>query len=760
MMERFVIFIFHLLHESRLKPVMPIAMLAVTVFFASQLPQLKFNYDIERFFSTQDSEVVLYDEFKDHFGNENDHLLIGIESKSGLFNPVFLNQLDQLTKKLQSIEKIEGVVSPTNLKQYVKMPIGGFHRIPLIHVGSPDKYALDSIKIYNNQRYTSGLFSIENNSIALVVELKEGLSHIQNEAVLQAIRSLLENPEYTFNYHLAGRIYTQHYYIQTMKNEMLLFSILGLLLFCISLYLVFRRWFYVFIPLVVICVSLVWILGFLAWIDQGIDLMLTVLPTLIFILSTSVSIHYLNKYNFFFNLSNNHYRSVKQAFIKTSTPNLLISITTATGLASMYFIPVLTVQDFGLLAALGVLLALINGLVLIPRLLLWSPSPALVKEADSSLNRIGLVLVVWITGKNSNRILLVFAVFLVLGAGGISLLNIDNQFLDDLNEESKVKQDLLFFEREFSGIRPFEIVVRSGSAGVKLLTLESINTLTRLQDYLSEHYNLGMIQSPIVMLKSFNQAIHGGQSQYYTIPDNPTDFNQLMRQVRRYHLLDQFPEIINAEGGVARISGRMVDSGRRYYENKNIGLNQFLQDQDLKFEVQLTGVAYLIDQANAKVTAAFTVGLSFVLLICLLIIGWQARSLRLTMLALLVNLVPLLFAGALMGVMGIPLKISTALIFTLVLGIAVDDTIHFLHRYLEYKAKFSGRLAIKLSVRSMIQPVFYTSVVLFAGFIIFSLSSFESIRILGWLTGLSLLVAMLADILLLPLLILKTQSER
>jgi hypothetical protein len=119
-----------------------------------------------------------------------------------------------------------------------------------------------------------------------------------------------------------------------------------------------------------------------------------------------------------------------------------------------------------------------------------------------------------------------------------------------------------------------------------------------------------------------------------------------------------------------------------------------------------------------------------------------------------------LFAGALMGIMGIPLKISTALIFTLVLGISVDDTIHFLHRYLEFRAKYPCQLAVKLSIRAMLNPIFYTSIVLFIGFIVFSLSSFESIRVLGWITGLSLLVAMLADIILLPLLILRTEREK
>jgi hypothetical protein len=303
------------------------------------------------------------------------------------------------------------------------------------------------------------------------------------------------------------------------------------------------------------------------------------------------------------------------------------------------------------------------------------------------------------------------------------------------------------------------MIVQSASEGETLLTFENIQQLADLEQFLQTNYGLGMIQSPITLLKTLNQSVHGGHQRYYAIPDQPRAFDDLMTQVKRYHLLEPYNHIIGAAGHTVSVSGRVLDAGRRYYETKNELFRAYLKEQEVDLDVQLTGVAYLIDNANAQVTVAFTMGLGVVLFICLIIIGLQTASIRMTLLALIVNLVPLLFAAAWMGTMGIPLKISTALLFTLVLGISVDDTIHFLHRYLDFRTIYPNKVAIKLTIRTMIQPVFFTSTVLFAGFMIFSLSSFESIRVLGWVTGLSILMAMLTDIMLLPLLLLKTENR-
>ena len=277
--------------------------------------------------------------------------------------------------------------------------------------------------------------------------------------------------------------------------------------------------------------------------------------------------------------------------------------------------------------------------------------------------------------------------------------------------------------------------------------------LDSLEQFIVDTYELGMVQSPVVLLKMLNRSIHGGIQTFFTIPKNKNDFRRLILEANRQHLFDRIENVYNREEDIARISGRIFDEGRIYYDKKNERLNTFLHDINPAFSADLTGVGYLIDNANTHVTRSFMIGLGVVLSIVILIISAQTKSIRLTAVALVVNLVPLLVTGALIGFMDISLKISTALIFTIVLGISVDDTIHFLNKYLQFRRHYPAKTAIKFSLQQMTKPILFTSVILFSGFMIFSLSSFESIQILGWLTGISLIVAMLADFLLLPVIL-------
>ncbi|MEO9806076.1 MAG: MMPL family transporter [Reichenbachiella sp.] len=759
-LENWVNGLYNISQKSEWNKVTLFMVAALTIFFSLELVKLRFNYDIEGFFSENDPEVALYDEFKSTFGNENNALLIGVESENGVFNHGFLTRIDTLTRLFLELEEIEKVVSPTNLKEFVKMPIGGFHSRTLIHLNRPELYLTDSAKISTLGRY-NGLFSQNSSSITMILGIKDGLTRTENERLIRKVNELLNLPLVDIsNYHLAGRVQTQHYYIKTMKREMLVFSTLAILLFCGAIWTIFKQVYYVFIPLSIILIVTVWIFGTIAYLDVEVDLMMTILPTLIFVLSTSVSIHFLTKFHKIFSVTKDKSYAIKQAFIKTGIPNFLISVTTATGLASLCFIPIVSIQKFGLLSAGGIALSFILNLVLIPTLVKFLPiGSSASKTGRNWMHRISLFFIACMYTQAKKRIVLLYSVIGVIGLVGVSLIDINNYFLDDLSEKSQLKQDLLFFEREFSGIRPFEIVIKSGDEKTGILDHNNVLMLDTLEQLVSANYDLGLVRSPVVLLKTLNQSVNGGKSKFYKIPSDKRKYDKLIGQARRYHLFEKAKDVLGIDGKTARISGRIGDRGRLYYQSKNTELRETLSNQT-DLNASLTGVAYLIDNANAKVTRSFVMGLGVVFGVVIVVILCYTGSVRLTIIALVVNLIPLIVCGAIMGFFGISLKISTALIFTIVLGISVDDTIHFSHHYLSLLDKYTSKTALKLSIFNMTRPILFTSIVLFFGFMIFSLSSFESIQVLGWMTGLALIVAMLTDLLLLPVLLRWTPELR
>lgn len=737
------------LHTGRFPSVYVGIVMVVTALLIPVLFQLKFNYNIENLFSNDDPEVVVYQQFKADFGNENNVLLIGIQSPLGIFEMDFLTEIESLTRELKALNGVSKVISPTNAKDYVLAPVSGMVSIPLIHLRDSTRMKSDENKIYTSKKWVGSLFSKDKQRVSILLGLGEDLLHQQNENLLVQIKTLLSHHDFVGT-HLAGRIHTQHYYIQTMKKEMGLFAGLSLLLFCGSIYLVFRNVRFITIPMVVIVVALIWLFGAMSLMNIQLEIMITMLPTLVIVLGTSVSIHYLSKYQWFLSEGCDGKSAVRKAFEITTVPNLLIASTTAVGFASLYFIPIHSIQLFGLLAALGMMLVLGLGLILIPFLLNLACEQDLKPKANKAFFVTLPSLIFGLVVRHRLAMILAFIVLVGGSLFGIVQIKINNFFLDDLDPKSQLKSDLVFFENHFSGIRPFELVVshKNGS----LLSHQSMLKMEKLTTYLQDNYSLGMEQSPVMAMKSLNQARHGNDGAHYIIPKQEKAYQRLLKLSAKYHVLERLHVIDKAQKSI-RISGRIPDLGSAIYHEKSDALKIMIASLDFDGDIQMTGAAYLMDKANTNITKNFMLGILLATIIITLMISTFTTSLKVTVVALVVNAIPLIFIGGVMGMFDITLKVSTALLFTIVLGIAVDDTIHFLHTYLNFKKKHDVVTSVKSTLVEMTRPILYTTTVLFVGFLIFGLSSFTGIKMLGLLTGAALLIAMLTDLLLLPILI-------
>ena len=719
-----------------------------TIFWATFLPSLKFNYNIENFFSSEDKEVAFYYAHRDTFENENDFVLVGLKNHHGIFKKDFLEKTDSLSKELNRINRIDKVVSPSNLSEAIKTPFGGI-KIPIVHINEPETYRSDKKKIYESDLYVNSFFSPDTLSISILIRKESNLPREVNDSLLFAINNLVNAFDFD-EFHIAGRIQTQHYYVSNMKNQMGTFALLAIILFLISLFIIFRNVRYVILSFITVVVSLIWIFGIIGWLGISIDLMLTLLPALVFIISTSSSIHLITRFKNEYLINVSKQDALKKAVQETGIPNFLNALTTAIGFGSLIFIPVVPIQQFGLLVALGIILSFLVHLFLIPAALRFMPLKARIYHSDSVKKGEHIFL---FPLKRPAITIGISTTIIVISIVSALMIQINNHFLDDLHPKSSIKKDLDFFDDNFSGIRPFEMNIQSKDSS-SILSYAALMELDTIEHYLKSNYEAGFLFSPLTIIKSINKSIHGGNKEQYRLPNSQQELDEIIELANKKRIWKRFLPVINNDFSVGRITGRTKDVGSLTFGKRNENLEQFLKKNTKQLHIKITGAAHLMDNANKQIASNLAKGMLIAILVATLIIGFFTTSWKLALLSLLPNLLPLLMVLGFMGAVGIPLKVSTSLIFTIVYGIAVDDTIHFLNSYRLNKRKYNNHQnAIRGTLAAMWKPMLYTSAVLLSGFMIFTLSEFSSITLLGYLVSGSLIVALLADLILLPILL-------
>ena len=365
--------------------------------------------------------------------------------------------------------------------------------------------------------------------------------------------------------------------------------------------------------------------------------------------------------------------------------------------------------------------------------------------------------------RNPKKIILVTALISCFALWGMVKIDINNNFLDDLNDNSALKEDLNFFEQNFSGIRPFEMGIDLVDTSGNILDKNVLVEIEKVENYLKVEYGIGFILSPITIVKSINMALNGGKNDFYKLPESDSQMNKINRLINRYKNRRGVPVLLSNDQLHGRIAGKMKDLGSKKVGHLNDDLNDFISNNIdhslLKFE--LTGAAELMDSSNSRIASYLIVGLGFAFLVIALVIGLIFRSGKVAIISLLPNFLPLLMIAGIMGIFNIELKVATALIFTIALGIAIDDTIHLLSRYKTEMTKTTSSMrALKTAYLSTGKAIILTSIILSSGFVVFTMSEFYSTFYIGLLVSITLLIALTSNLVILPLLISKFYKKK
>ena len=738
-----------------------------TLFFGYfAVTNLRFDFNLRNFYPLNNPETDFFYQYTKEFGWDDDYVLIGLETKSEtVFNSKFLKDVDSLAKIIRKHPKVVGLASPTELEVFRYIPyMNVVSNSPLLHFREGESLENDEKIVYSRKELIGNLFSEDKKSVAIIIKQVENMDYEQCDSFVKSLEAYVQPFANFKKVHFAGKCFGQTTFVNLTKTEILLFVILSILVNVIFLYFTYRKPWGIWMPMLVVGVTVIWTLGFMMMLNLTLDFISNIIPTIILIIGISNVIHFLTHFLMESEAGLDKIAAIKASIKKIGTATVFTSLTTIIGFLSLLFSNVMPLVNLGLYASLGLVFAFLITYTLFPAILvLYTPKTNSVKKSADDIIQKMLEPMFNFVMRHKKSVLIISTIVTVFGIWGSSKLIVNQHLLEDISERHPQIQSSRFFENKLSGARQFEMQVELKDKSKSILDLEVLRKLDKIEKYLSETYGAGSLFSPVSMYKEANRVQHSGQNTYYKLPETESEFKKANSLVEKY-LGKNYPKVVSKDLGKGRFSGKMGDLGSHEIFKRNEKLYQFMaaESLDKDFSIQITGSAHLMELNNFNIANNVFYGIIFSCLIIAFIIGFMLRSFKMAIIGMIVNVIPILFVGALMGFAGVNIKISTSILFIISFGIAVDDTIHFMSSFKFDRKKYPNDIksALLASYTSTGKAIIVTSLILTGGFSTLIFSSFGGTLHIGIFTSICLFVALLCDLMLLPVLLYYTSSKK
>jgi len=752
-------------HILRDRVVILIVIGILTLFMGYKAREVVLSYDMVRMLPASDPTTIVYENFKKQFGEDGTVMFIGIQDKN-LFTLDKFNDWFDLSNKIRKINGVEEVLSNTRLYKLQKNDsIKKFEFKPICPVKPKNQQELDSLKneIYSLPLYDNLIFNRKTGATIMMVTInKNEINSKRRVALIHDIKATADSfgIKYHTGVHYSGLPYIRTITSKKVENELKLFVLLALLVAAIFLYIFFRSYKAVLFPMIIIVISVIWALGMIVLFGYKITILTGIIPPLIIVIGVENCIFLLNKYHYEFRLHQNKAKSLSRVIERIGKANLLTNAATATGFAAFVITNNKLLVEFGAIASLNIMVVYLLSLTLVPIFFSYLKHPQTkdTRHMEASVAKVIIdKAVIWVNTRR-NTIYLLTGIFMLIAVVGVVRLHTSGRIVDDIPKRDALYQDLLFFEKNFNGIMPLEITVDTKrKKGV--LTLATLKRIDRLQDTLATYPELSKALSIVEVIKTAKQAFYNGDPGYYSLPSSSelTFMGSYIPDLKskKKNLLKNF---IDSNYRVTRISVQMANIGTKDIDRIQKSLKPKVDSifNTAKYNVIITGTSVVFLKGTNFLIRNLWESILLAVIVIAMLLAFLFTSWRMILISLVPNLIPQLMTAALMGFTGIPIKPSTILIFSIALGISVDNSIQYLSRYRLQLKHSHGDIpssvisALKETGYSMI----YSSTVLFFGFGIFVLSSFGGTQALGFLISFTLLVAGLLNMFILPSLLL------
>jgi predicted RND superfamily exporter protein len=742
-----------------------------TAFLTTQIKHIKFSYTEANLLPENHEANIDYNQFLDIFGEEGNLIILAVKD-STLFTPEKFNAWNQLTKKIDSAEEVEFSVSIADVKELkVDRKNRKFILEPLLNKTPTNQKEVSDIRkqlFENLPFYDNLLYNKETGTVQTAIYINKEIVNtpIRRDFIFNVLIPTIEKFEKDNNLQVrvSGMPYIRTLNSQNIQDEILLFVVGALLITAIIFFFFFRSYRATFITLLVVMVGVTWAFGFIGLFGYEITVLTALIPPLIIVIGVPNAVFLINKYQQEVKKHGNQAKSLQRVISKIGNATLMTNITTASGFATFVFTKSQLLKEFGIIASINIVGIFILALLIIPIIYSFMPLPK--KKHLNHLEKKWIDNVVnWMEEMvRHNRIAIYIStvVIIVFGIIGIYQIRVSGSLIEDMPKGRQFYKDIKFFEDEFGGIMPLEIFIdtKKEKGVMKLSTLKKM-----------EKVNKAIVQFPELskpisitnLVKYSKQAYYLGNPKYYQLPTTQEQsyiFAYTKNSNSNSNMLTNF---VDSTGRYARITTFMKDIGTDKMTIIQDRLNAVIAKEfpSNKYEVHLTGKALVFLKGTNYLINNLIISLSLAILLIALFMAWMFRSYQMILISLIPNMLPLLITAGLMGFIGIPIKPSTILVFSIAFGISVDDTIHFLAKYRQELQANNWR--IKKSVYSALREtgvsMFYTSIVLFFGFLVFTVSSFGGTIALGGLVSVTLLFAMVSNLLLLPSLLLSFEKK-
>ncbi|MAZ73594.1 MAG: transporter [Flavobacteriaceae bacterium] len=748
-----------------------IVIAAITVFMVTQWQYMRFTYT-EANLLPDDHEVnVEYNTFLDKFGEEGNLIIMGVKDAT-LFTPKNFKAWTALSKKLKTYEAVDLTLSVGDLQKLQKIRDSAtFALVPFIQDSILSEEILKEYRyeLFNKLPFYKGLvYSPNKQGVRTAIYLKKDIVNtpLRRDFIVKDLIPAIETFEEDtgITVHTSGMPYIRTLNSQNIIDEIGMFIGAALLVTSLIFFFFFRSFRATFISMITVIIGVIWAFGILGLLKYEITVLTALIPPLIIVIGIPNCIFLINKYQQEIKLHGNQAKSLQRVIAKVGNATLMTNVTTASGFATFILTNSKLLSEFGIVASINIVCIFLLSLFIIPIVYSYMSVPKTKHLKHLNKRWIGSF-VDWMERMVREHRIAIFVASILLLCGsiiGMFQINISGSIIEDMPKGEAFFEDIKFFEEEYEGIMPLEILVdtKRKKGVMKLATLKRMD---ELQEYLEEIPEFSKPLSVVDLVKYSKQAYYNGNPEYYQLPNSQERtfiLSYAKNSAKNTNLLSSY---VDTTGQYARITVFMKDTKTERYdrleEDVKAKIDKIFPGD--RYEVTVTGKALVFQKGTKYLVTNLVISLSLAILLIALFMAWMFRSVKMILVSLLPNLLPLIITAGLMGFLGVPIKPSTILVFSIAFGISVDDTIHFLAKYRQeliannWKIKKSVYAALRETGVSM----FYTSIVLFFGFSVFTISSFGGTVALGALVSITLVFAMLANLLLLPALLLSLEKE-
>ena len=743
--------------------------ITITVLLAMQWKNIHFTQTEANMLPDDNIVNIEYNAFLNKFGEEGNLVVIGVKDKT-FFTPKAYAAWAKLMNSLKNDPNVDLIISINDLKKLEKNEsLEKFELVPFVDSNkTTDKAYLEKIKqeLFNDLPFYEGLlFNKKSGTIrsAIYLEKKIVNTPARKDFILKKLVPAIEKfeAETKIDLRVSGMPYIRTLNAQTIIGEISIFIGASLLVTSLLFFFFFRSFRATLISIIIVIIGVMWSFGFLGLLNYEITVLTALVPSLIIVIGIPNCIFLTNKYHQEYKVHRNKVKALQRVTTKIGMATLMTNLTTAIGFFTFVSSNNDLLIEFGNVTSINIMALFFLCIIVIPIFHSYIPAPKdrHIEHLDRGYVKSFMDWILRNVKENRFSIYVIAISLLVVSIIGIYKMRISGSIIEDMPKKEAFFQDIIFFEKEFDGVMPLEIMIdtKRKKGVMKLSTLKRMEELEQAIDEIPE---LSKPISVVNLVKYSKQAYYNGNPDYYELPTSQEQAFILSyaKNATKNSKENLMKSYVDSTGQYARITTFMRDENGDAIPKIEAEIRKeadkiFPPD---RFHVTITGKALVFQKGTGYLLDNLLSSLIFAFFLTALLIGFMFRSFKMILVSIIPNLLPLLLTAGIMGFFNIPLKPSTILVFGIAFGLSVDDTVRFLSQYREElkKNNWKIRKSVYATFNDAGLSMFYTSIVLFFGFSVFMLSSFGGTIALGGLISLTLLFGMLSNLMLLPALVL------